>query len=142
MNTALKEAADTLARLEQDFAAGRVSSLEHSRIRQDALGKALVAMAEDHGVTLQSPLYLDSNGEFSITALHPNGGSPLQGCGPFGEEFAAALTRHKARTGTNPGILCADNGWCRLNHFEAEKMVRAYAAQKAAQEADSQAAQA
>lgn len=126
MNQSLLDAQQALEQARNDFAEGRLSPVAYRDVREPALSRALVALAEGLGVNLQQPLHVDSNGEFSIVALHPNGQSPRLGCGSYGEELAALLTLYRARTGIASGVLCAENGWCRLNHMQAEKMVRSY----------------
>lgn len=107
---------------------GTLIGVNYKDVREPALADALRAMALAHGVTLQEPVQIDANGEFSIVAVNPAGTMLLHGCGKFGDEFAAALTRHKARTGfPGPNTIDSAAGWCRLNHFEAERMVLDYA---------------
>ena len=88
------------------------------------MANALRAMATHFGVTLDEPLTINSNGEFRLVARHPDGRQPIEGAGAFGEAFTALLNRHRPRTGTVPGTLCSSNGWCYINHFDAESVVR------------------
>ena len=127
MNENLSAAVAILTQAAADFAAGKLTPIAYRDVREPALSRALVAMAADHGVDLEAPLHIDSNGEYSIIAKNPNGPLLLHGCGKFGAAMAAALTQHMARTGVAPGTIAGDNGWCRLNHMQAEKMVLAYA---------------
>lgn len=119
------DAAKELITTQKDFAEGKISSFEHSRKREAALAKGLTAIALNYGVVLQQPLQIDSNGEFSIVAVK-EGQDPRYGCGQFGEKFAAALGKNW-RSGINTADfnMLPENGWCRLNHFEAEKIVLA-----------------
>ncbi len=127
MTTDLQTAVAELVQYEQQFANRELSSVGYRDQREPALARALRAMATELGVTLQEPLQIDANGEYSIVALKPDGCDPRYGCGAFGAPFAEALSRHRARTGITPSTMDAANGWCRLFHLEAEKMVRAYA---------------
>lgn len=127
MTTDLQTAVAELIAFEQQFAQSRLSPVGYRDAREPALARALHAMAAELGVTLQQPLQIDANGEYSIVALKPDGTDPRYGCGAFGAVFAEALTRHRARCGIAAGTMDAANGWCRLFHLEAEKMVRAYA---------------
>lgn len=114
---------------EAAFAARVTSSVDHAHLREAALASALVALASMLGVTLRQPLCIDARGEFSIVALPANGGDPSYGCGHFGARLAELLTQHKARTGAyGPAQLYDHSGWCRLNHFDAEALVRAFEA--------------
>lgn len=107
------------------FDAGTMTSVEHARAREKHIAQALREIASEHGVRLQEPVQIDSNGEFSVVAMPPDGRDPnVHGCGRYGEAFAAVLTAHNARTGVRPGaILDPQNGWCRINHFDAERLV-------------------
>lgn len=128
MTTAFKTAIATLTAVHQRFHNREISPVQHGSEREAALAQALVEMAKEQGVTLQQPLHIDSNGEFSIVALKPGTTHSLyEGCAKFGEVLAKALTENKARCGIIPATLTEDAGWCRLNHFGAERMVLAYA---------------
>lgn len=108
---------------------GELVGIQVKDRREPAIAGALAALASEHGVHLRAPLHVDANGEFSLVALkmHADGG-PLNpdfyGSAPFGETFAALLNRHGPRTGSpGPNVLDASNGWCKLNHFAAERLV-------------------
>ena len=137
MATEFLKAAQALVYANAQFAARTLSPVAHRDAREPAIAGALVAMAAEMGVTLQTPLYVDSNGEFSLNAMHPDGRQPTMGCGEFGEAFSAALTKHQARMGVNPGLIDPVNGWCRLNHFGAERMVLEYLESQSQTEDDS-----
>lgn len=125
---AFLEAAASLRSANRDFFEARsISPMAHRDRREAALSSALVAMAAGFGVELKQPIYCDSRGEFPIVALASDPDSRRMGfCASFGEGFTAFLNAHQARTGIAPGHLDPSNGWCRMNHFEVEKMVLAY----------------
>lgn len=127
MTTALQAAVDDLVQVEQRFVQGELSYVGYSDLRKPAITRALVAMAAELGVVLQQPLHIDANGEYLIVALRHEGTDPRYASGQFGKAFADALSRHHARYGLAPAFIDAANGWCRLFHMEAEKMVRTYA---------------
>jgi hypothetical protein len=109
------------------FATGKLSSVAYSNERETCLADALRAMAAEHRIRLREPLQVDSRGEFTIVARAVDETPPSQGAGRFGDAFALALTRHCARTGTaGPTHIIGENGWCLLNHFDAERMVSEY----------------
>ena len=115
-----KEAVLALLSVQKSFERGEISSMVHGRIRSERLGQAVVAMAEEMGVHLLAPIHINSNGEYPLN-VDTNAGSTR-----YGEEFANAVTPFQPRTGAAAGAhLHPSNGWCWLNHFSAEKMVRA-----------------
>lgn len=126
---------DTLAALLNDldnakrqFSTAGSSALDFARIRETLLGECLYELAKEQGVVLQRPLSIDARGEFRLVALKSATSNPnVEGTAPFGAVLGGLLTRHFARTGTHPGSISAANGWCMLNHFDAERMVREYA---------------
>lgn len=124
MASKFSEHAAKLTELHKLFRDSKLSSVEFANLRETELGKALLALAKEHGVALEQPLQCDSNGEFSIVALNPNGTPTNMGAGPFGKEFADLLNQYSPRTGVRPGATLDErNGWCRMNHFEVEKMI-------------------
>lgn len=124
-----EEAVNALQQARNQFAAGELLAVPYADAREDALARSLVALAEEHGVTLQQPLHIDVNGEYSIVAVPGNGSDQRLGCGRYGAEFAAILNQHGSpRCGVASGAtLQPESGWCRMNHFDVERMVRAYA---------------
>ncbi len=87
--------------------------LQQRDAREKALAEGLRALAKRFDVTLREPLQVDSNGEFSLVTTN----------GPFGD-FAIVLNRHSPRCGTSPGaVLDILNCWCRLHHFDVEKLL-------------------
>lgn len=128
MTTPFEIAIQKLHDVNMAFARKQVSAWEHGRQRESALAEALFAAAQEHGVTLQQPLQIDSNGEFRIVAMPADGSSPDYGCGPFGETFADLLGKFRPRTGIiHLARIEPQSGWCRMNHFDVEAMVGAHA---------------
>lgn len=122
--TNLRAETAALVAAQEKFAAGELTSVGFSDIRKQHLAAAVYALAKCFGVSLQQPLQIDSRGDFSVVVM-PKEGLPAGhgAAGHFGD-FAAVLNQYQPRTGTVPGsTLCAENGWCYLNHFSAEKMV-------------------
>jgi hypothetical protein len=128
MKTSIQESLADLAHSHAQRVLGTISTLEHSRQREAALARALVAVAADQGVILQEPLHIDALGEYSLVALRTTCSNPhVDGSAQFGRVFAELLSRFRARMGIAPGHISDFNGWCHLNHFEAERLVKAYA---------------
>lgn len=93
--------------------------LEIARIREHNIASGLLIIATKHGVNLRGPLHINSLGEFSLIADGPE--TPY--CGMFGT-FADILNDHNPRTGLQSGAhIMPENGWCYLNHFDAERLV-------------------
>lgn len=122
-SSTLAQAVTELEAVHARFAARELSSLEHSRAREAAISKALTALATMHGVVLQAPLQINSLGEYSITATEP-GSLYTKQCGHYGT-LAEVLNRHNPRCGAyGTTTLLPESGWCYMNHFDAERMVR------------------
>lgn len=120
--TPFQSACQELLAAKESFRAGQLGSLDHSRAREKHLAIALRELAKEYGARLQEPLHIDSRGDFSLIALRDGWTNALMGTAPFGG-FVELLNQHNPRTGTAPGRLCEDNGWCYLNHFDAERLV-------------------
>ena len=99
-----------------------------SQRREEALAKALRAMASLLGTTLQDRKYIDSRGDFSVFAQSDQPTGFREPCGSFSQEFCDWLNKHNPRTGVNPGAhIAPPHGWCWQNHFDTERMVTAFA---------------
>jgi hypothetical protein len=66
--------------------------------------------------------YIDANGELDFFV---KGASRGHG-GEYGEDLAALLSQVSRRTGVSPtnAAVLPENNWCRINHFEAEKLLK------------------
>lgn len=118
---------EALDAVNKAFAAGQLSSVEHSRKRESALCEALVQMAQSLGCDLELPISIDSRGELRIVTKGK--GLREAGSGQYGLAFSEWLNTANPRTGVQPGAhLLPESGWCYLNHFEAERLVQRYAA--------------
>jgi hypothetical protein len=102
----------------------KLTPLQEAYRREKRIAHALMILANKHDVTLRTPLAIDANGEFSIVASNgTQEDGPNDFCGHFGT-FAAILNEHNPRCGIAPGAsLLPQSGWCRMNHFDVEKMV-------------------
>jgi hypothetical protein len=124
MQTKFLSAASALVEASAEFQAGNTLSVRFSSTREAALVTALNALADEHGFKLEAPLQLDSRGEFRLVAMRPQESPGWPSTSSFGAKFVERLNRHNPRTGAQAGaILCAENGWCFLNHFDAERLV-------------------
>jgi hypothetical protein len=120
------QSVQALERARERFEAGELKAVPYSQERELALSRALRALAVGYGVPLYGPLTIDSRGEFSLIAANKEGLNPHHyGTGQYGEDFVSLLNQFEPRTGERPGQLCAVNGWCHMNHFNAERMVLA-----------------
>lgn len=117
------QAAQDLMAANEAFAVGSIGSNQHRYAREDALSKAMDALACAHGVTLQKPLQIDSRGEMSLVAMPLDGSDPRCGAGQFGT-LVDVLNQYQPRCGVSSGaVLVPQMGWCRMNHFQVEKMI-------------------
>lgn len=124
MNDKFLAAVGALKDADELFAKGEIPPLKHSNSRKVALVFALIELAVEHGVTLQLPLEIDANGEFSLVAMPADGSSPDYGAGHFGKSFAELLNAYSPRTGVAPGAtMLPESGWCKMNHFKVERMI-------------------
>ena len=121
----IEEIQDALVVARQEFESGDLKSVPYSNRREVMIKAGLVSIAELCGVDLEA-IGIDANGEYQLRALDPE--FPQAGyCGDFGQ-FAEILNPHKPRCGQmgTVAVLDADSGWCRLNHFGAEKLVSGF----------------
>lgn len=102
-----------------------MSPWEAGRKRELMLAAGLRQLAIIHGITFREPLQIDAAGEFSlVVALPGERGMKSDPCGEYGETFVALLNRHNPRTGIFPTKhMDPRNGWCRINHFDVERML-------------------
>lgn len=116
MSSEFQKAMASLHETHTEFAHNRLSPVAHGRAREAALIAAVTAMAAEMGVTL-NPIYcIDANGELSLVTS-----------GRYGEAYAGWLNKVSVRTGIYPGATMLPEGsWCRINHFEAERLVKLY----------------
>lgn len=115
---------EELSAINTEWKAGALTPVAHGNRREKALCDAVVAMAADFGVKLKHPICIDARGEISVVTEE----------GQYGQAFAELLNQHcRPRTGILPTAIMKDwDSWCRVNHFDAERLVTAYAASLAA----------
>jgi hypothetical protein len=119
----LFDAIGDLERTTELFKASQATSFDHSRARQEAISKALNAVAALQGVTLRLPLQIDSNGDYSIVATSKDAPNPLYPGNKYGS-LAEVLNRHNPRCGMyGSSTLLPEGNWCMMNHFDVERMV-------------------
>jgi hypothetical protein len=126
-NSEFQSAVRALSDATEAFSRGDIKSVQYNDLREKAISQALIAMAVECGIALKEPLHINSLGEFNFQVLHSDGRDTSLGCGKFGLEFATYLNRFGVRTGAieygySP-CMRSDDGWCHMNHFQAEKMI-------------------
>lgn len=120
----LRTAIEALQESQVKFHKGEISPLQHSRIREGHLSDAMIALGQQHGLTFQAPMLIDSRGEFSLVVMPKHGGDPKNGCGHYGEDFVKILNEHNPRPGAQTTkYMLPENGFCKINHFDVERMV-------------------
>lgn len=125
MTTTFADVCAELAEIDAGWKAGTLTPVAHGNRREKALCAAIVLVAADFGVQLKPPSCIDARGEISVVTETGN----------YGEAFSALLNTHcRPRTGILPTAIMKEwDSWCRVNHFDVERLVRAYAASLAAQ---------
>lgn len=94
--------------------------------REKELADGLRRLAAANGIKFREPLQIDSNGEFHLAVSNgtarDGSGDP---CGQFGERIVSLLNKSDgARCGfMTTNQMSPENGWCRLNHFEAQSIL-------------------
>lgn len=101
---------------------------EAGRKREQLLASGLRTLGAKHGIRFREPLQIDTNGEFSLVVLlnpeDEHTPSASVQCGSYGVSFVALLNKHNPRTGIRPTKhMDPRNGWCRINHFDVERML-------------------
>ncbi len=89
---------------------------ETGQKREQLLASGLRTLGAKFGLLFREPLYIDSNGEFSLVVDHD--------VRSYGQPFVDLLNKHNPRTGVRPTkYMDPRNGWCRINHFDVERML-------------------
>ena len=90
-----------------------MTPVQTARARERRLSRGLQALAAKHGHKIRPPL-IDSNGEFMFVVD-----------GHYGQALTDRLNEIPVRHGILPtqGHVLACNNWCRINHFDAERLL-------------------
>lgn len=89
---------------------------ETGQKREQLLASGLRTLGAKFGLLFREPLYIDTNGEFSLVVDHDVRG--------YGQPFVDLLNKHNPRTGIKPTkYMDPRNNWCRINHFDVERML-------------------
>ena len=97
-----------------------MSPLAIAREREAAIVEGLVELARMHGREIEQT-YIDSNGELAF-----NVEGSREGKVSYGPDLAAVLSNVSRRTGIAPtsAAVLPEGAWCRINHFEAERLLK------------------
>lgn len=119
MNDKLTESLAALKALDRDA----LSPVAFANLRERALIQGLQGLAEAYGKML-APTRIDGNGELDFNIVGDQPGVP-GACGQYGPELAAWLSHIPRRTGIMPTTapVLPQNGWCRIHHFNAERLL-------------------
>lgn len=119
--------AERLREIEAERAAGKLKAVPAGMAREKELCDAVATVAKYCGVMLKPIHAIDSNGELPIVSQGQHI-SDLVGA-PFSKEFCEVLTAHtKPRCGMPGTVAVMDpdhSNWCRINHFDAERLILA-----------------
>lgn len=87
--------------------------------REKSLVEGLHGLAAEYGTSI------------AHTCINALGEMAFNVQGQYGEDLAAWLSRVPRRCGTSPtrSPVLPENNWCWLNHFDAERLLRLYAAE-------------
>ena len=90
-----------------------MTPLQTARARERRLSRGLQALAAKYGHKIAPPM-IDANGEFRFIVD-----------GRYGQDLADRLNEIPVRCGILPtqGHVLACNNWCRINHFDAERLL-------------------
>jgi hypothetical protein len=119
----VKELSAAIKEIERKRVAGEVKPVPAGNARSFLLIKAVSEMASTMNVTLKPMHAITTFGELEIASV--NGVV-------FSKEFCDALNTYcKPRCGIYPTAVMepVHSNWCRINHFDAEKMIHAVAAE-------------
>lgn len=126
MNAKIEQVIASLDVLEKARQNAEISGFAAGMEREKLLISGLNALAAACGVMLRNPMRIDANGEISIVAKRPDDTLDVNACAEYGAKFAAMLSPFSPRTGTVAmSRVDPRNGWCRMNHFDVERMLRA-----------------
>jgi hypothetical protein len=103
------------------FRDGKIKSVPHSNKRCALLIEGLTVLANHFN--FPAAIRYEATGEY--TFYGNKGTHPENPCKPFGDELAAWLNTIPTRTGiqASKGYVIAQNGWTRINHFDAEQLL-------------------
>jgi hypothetical protein len=121
--------AERLRSIESDRLTGVIKPVLAGSIRERVLCEGVMTLAKYLGVTLKPICAINSLGDLSLVS---QGANPWDAAGvPFSKEFCDVLNMlGRPRCGM-PGTVAlmdpANDTWCNINHFYAEKMILAVA---------------
>jgi len=116
MSNDLEEAINTLWNVDPDL-----KPVQFADRREDAIVAGLHGLAAHFGKEIEFTR-IDANGELNFNL---KGASRGLG-GEYGEELAAVISQVPRRMGIYPTErpMLPQNNWCRINHFDAERLLK------------------
>lgn len=120
----LKDISESIKTIEEKRVSGELKPVPAGRTREALVCVGVFMLAENMGVILKPIPAFTSLGELEIASADGT---------PFSKEFCDALNTHcKPRCGIFPTAVMepVHSNWCRINHFDAERMVHAIAGAK------------
>ncbi len=93
----------------------------YGNARETAIVEGLHALAAHFGKEIDFTR-IDANGELNFNLK----GSAQGLGGEYGEELAAIISQVPRRMGVSPtdAAMLPQNNWCRINHFDAERLLK------------------
>jgi len=116
MNDRLRNALEALRNLDRSL-----KPVPFADAREKAIVEGLHGLAEEYGRKIGFT-HINSLGELDFN-IEPS--KPGLYDGTYGEELAGWLSQIETRTGERASKrnILPQNNWCRINHFEAEKLL-------------------
>jgi hypothetical protein len=116
---------DQLREIEASRLSGKLKPVQAGSLREKVLCDGIILVANYFGVMLKPIIAIDANGELPIVSQGLQA-FDLVGA-PFSKDFCDTITKYtKPRCGM-PGTVAVMNpehsNWCRINHFDAERML-------------------
>lgn len=117
---------ESIAKLELAHEAWMTEGFVGTVKRERAIGESLLLLGRCFGIDLDPYLCVNSLGEISLN-VEPESPAEkrINAVGEYGKNFALFLSQYSTRTGVSmtKGHVHPENGWCWINHFQAEKML-------------------
>jgi hypothetical protein len=120
MNARLKAAIEAYNSLDRSL-----PPVPFAQERENALVEFLHGIAAEFGREIDVTR-IDSRGDMAFNVVEPGHSGPHRRTGRYGDDLAALISLVPRRTGIHYIESPTDgmNGWCHINHFAVERLLR------------------